>query len=123
MGQTKTVKEFGPETRRKLQQKKLKMGWQICNGADNPVARRCFKCSRFNHRHKDYKGEEICPLCAEGHKLREYKASAEQYKCMNCITYNGYSKTGRIKENHSTLDKNCPSMQAVLEKYRQNTDY
>jgi len=121
-GKTKTVTDAGPETRRKLQQKKLKTGWQICNVADYLVAKRRFKCSRFNHRHKDCKGEETCPLCDGGHKLRECKASAEQYKCINCVTYNRFSKTGRISENHSSLDKNCPSTQAVLDKYRQNTD-
>jgi hypothetical protein len=119
-GQTKTVIEVGPKTRRKLGQKKLKIGRQICNVADYVVAMRCFK---FNHRHKDCKGEEACPLCAGGHKLRECTASTEQYKCSNCITYNRYNKTGKIEENHSSLDKNCRSMQAVLEKYRQNTDY
>jgi len=75
--QTKTVIEVGPETRTKLQQKKLKIGWQICNAEDYLVAMRCFKCRRFNRRHKDCKGKETCPLCIEGHKLRECKASAE----------------------------------------------
>jgi len=122
-GQNKIVVEVGPDTRKKLQQKKLKIGWQICNAADYLVAMRCFRCSRFNHRHKECKGEETCPLCAGGHKLKECKASVDQHKCINCITYNRHSKRGRIDENHSSLDKNCPSMQAVLEKYRQNTDY
>jgi hypothetical protein len=122
-GQRKTVIEVSPETRKKLQHKKLKIGWQICNVKDYLVAIRCFKCSRFNHRHKDCKGEETCPLCAGAHKLKECKAPAEQHKCVNRITYNQHSKTGRIRENHSSLDKNCPSMQAVLAKYRQNTDY
>jgi hypothetical protein len=85
-GQTNTVIEVGPETRRKLQKKKLKIEWQICNVADYLVAMRCFKCSRFNHRHKDCKGEETCPLCAGGHKLRECTASAGHYKCINCVT-------------------------------------
>jgi len=39
------------------------------------------------------------------------------------MTYNRYSKADKINENHSALDKNCPSMQAVLARYRQNTDY
>jgi hypothetical protein len=122
-GQNKIVIEVGPETRKKLQQKKLKIGWQICYAADYLVAMRCFRCSRFNHRHNECKGEETCPLCSGGHKLKECKASADQHKCINCTTYNRYSKTGRINENHSSLDKNCPSLQAVLAKYRQNTEY
>ena len=64
-------------------------------------------------------------MCAGGHKLRECKASVDQHKCINCATYeyNQYNKTGKIREDHSSLDKNCPSLHAVLEKYRQNTNY
>jgi N-acetylglucosamine kinase-like BadF-type ATPase len=52
-GQTNTVIEVGPETRRKLPQKKLKIGWHFCKVTDYLVSMRCFKCSRFNHGHKD----------------------------------------------------------------------
>jgi hypothetical protein len=58
-GQNKIVVEVGPETRKKLHQKKLKIGWQICGATDYLVAMRCFRCSKFNHRHKECKGEEI----------------------------------------------------------------
>jgi hypothetical protein len=73
--------------------------------------------------HKECKGEDTCPLCAGGHKLRECKASADQHKCIICVIYNQYNKAGRIREDHTSLDKNCPSLHAVLEKYRLNTDY
>jgi hypothetical protein len=122
-GLTKGVIEVGPETRRKLQQRKLKIGWQICHVADCLVAMRCYKCSRFKNRHKECKGKETCPLCAGGHKLKDCKAPADQHKCINCVIYNQYSKAGRIREDHTSLDKNCPSLHAVLEKYKQNTDY
>lgn len=120
-GQNKIVVEVGPEIRKKLHQKKLKIGWQNCNAAVYLVAMRCFRCSKFNHRHRECKGEETRPLCAGGHRLKECKASADQHKCMNCIIYNRHSKTGRTDENHLSLDINCPSMLAVLDKYRQNT--
>jgi hypothetical protein len=122
-GLVKMVNEVGSETRKKLLHKKLKIGWLSCNVDDYLVAKRCFKCSRFNHRQQDCRGEETCPLCAGGHKPKECKAPAEHYKCINCMTYNWYSKVDKISENDSSLDKNCPSMQAVLAKYRLNTDY
>ena len=87
------------------------------------VANRCFKCSRFNHRFRDCRGEETCPLCAGNHKLKECTATPMEYKCINCLTYNKHNQNKRICDKHSSLDKNCPSLQAVLEKYRQNTDY
>jgi hypothetical protein len=48
-----------------LIQNKIKLGWQICKIEDYVVATRCFKCSRFNHRLRDCKGEETCPVCTE----------------------------------------------------------
>ena len=70
-GQVKMVTEVGPEARKKLLNKKLKLGWLICDVNNYLVAKRCFKCSRFNHRHQEYKWEETCPLCAGRHKLKE----------------------------------------------------
>jgi len=61
------VIEAGSETRKKLLQTKLKIGWLICKVDDYLVPKRYFKCSRFNHRHQDCRGEETCPLCAGGH--------------------------------------------------------
>jgi len=47
------VVEVGADTRKILLQRKIKIGWQICRIEDYLVANRCFKCSRFNHRHRD----------------------------------------------------------------------
>lgn len=105
-GQINMVIEVGSETRKKLLGKKLKIGWLICRVDDYLVTRRCFKCSRFNHRHQDCRGVETCPLCAGGHRLQECKASADQHKRINCIN-NKYSKTDKISVNHTSLHKEC----------------
>jgi hypothetical protein len=63
-GQSNMVIEVGPATRKKLVHRKLKIGWLICDVEDYLVAKRCFKCSRFNHRHQECRGEQTCPLCA-----------------------------------------------------------
>ena len=122
-GDTNIVIEVGPETRNKLLQTKLKIGWLICSVGDYLVAKRCFRCSRYNHRHQDCRGEETCPLCAGSHSLKDCKAPTNLHKCINCMTYNRYSKKEKIDENHSSLSKGCPSLQAVLTKYKLNTDY
>ena len=122
-GQVNMVVEVCGGTRKKLIRTKLKLRWLICSTDDYLVARRCFKCSRFNHRHQDCRGEETCPLCAGEHKLKECTGPAAHYKCINCVTFNRYTKGKKISESHSSLDKNCPSLQAVLAKYRLNTDY
>jgi len=117
------VIEVNSQTRIQMLQNKLKLEWVICNTDDYVSVNRCFKCSRFNHRHTECKSEEACPLCAGKHKLKECTASRPEYKCINCATYNTYNKDRKTNENHSSLDRNCPSLQAMIVKYRQNTNY
>jgi len=64
------VIEVCSRTRKKLLHTKLKLGWLICSTNDYLVARRCFKCSHFNHRHQDCRGGETCPLRAGELKLK-----------------------------------------------------
>lgn len=59
------VIEVGLEKRKKLLHKKQKIGWTICNVDDYHFAKRCFKCSRFNHRHQDCRGVETYPYVLE----------------------------------------------------------
>jgi hypothetical protein len=83
---------------------------------------RGYKCSKYNHKHSECRGEETCPDCVGKHKMKECTAKAGEYKCINCINYNEYNKHGKVNENHSALSKDCPSLQAVL-RYRNNTEY
>lgn len=117
------VMEVSAQTRKLLLHKKVKLGWQICKIEDYVVATRCYKCSRFNHRARDCRGEETCPLCAGSHKLKECTTNPQEYKCINCLSYNKHNQKNTICVNHTSLDKNCPSLHAILEKHRKNTDY
>ena len=117
------VIEVNAQTRKLILQKKVKLGWMICKVEDYLVATRCYKCSRFSHRHPECRGEETCPLCAGRHKMKECTANTVDYKCINCATYNLHNKNANICDNHSTLDRQCPSLLALLERYRQNIDY
>lgn len=117
------VIEVDSGTRKKLIQTRIKLGWTICRADDYIVAKRCFRCSRFNHNFRDCRGEETCPLCTGSHKLRDCTATKSEYKCINCLTYNRHHQTTQIDIAHSSLDKSCPSLMAVIEKYKRNTDY
>jgi hypothetical protein len=117
------VTEVDSGTREKLIQARIKLGWAICRVDDYIVAKRCFRCSRYNHTFRECKGEETCPLCTGSHKLRDCTATKSEYKCINCLVYNRHHQTNQIDIAHSSLDKSCPSLLAVLEKYKQNTDY
>ena len=83
---------------------------------------RCFKCSRFNNRHRECIGEESCTLCTGAHKLKDCTEDPRSYKCINYLSYNNYHPNKYKCSNHSSLDKKCPSLLAILEKYRQYTD-
>jgi len=102
---------------------RMTTGWVICKVDDYIQVNRCFKCSRYNHRLADCRGEETCPLCTGSHKLRECTAQQKDFKGINCMTYSKYNSSKTICTNHSSLDKNCPSLEAQLKKYEQNTDY
>ena len=57
------------------------------------------------------------------HTLKECKTPKAEYKCINCLVYNKHHKDHQIDIAHSALHKECPSLIAVLEKYRKNTAY
>jgi hypothetical protein len=82
------VVEVNSITRKKLLGKKMKLGWNMCNVDDYIRINRCYKCSKFNHRAQDCKGEVTCPICAGKHFLRECQATKEEYKCTNCVNFN-----------------------------------
>jgi len=100
-GNYNIVIELGQHTRKQILQTKLKTGWEICKVGDYLVPTRCYKCSRFNHKHSDCKGVETYPYCVGKHKLKECTALAREHKFINCITYNRHSKNEKIDENHS----------------------
>jgi hypothetical protein len=108
-GRNNIVMEVDPQTRLQILQTKLKIWWEICNVADYIVLTRCYKCSRYNHKHYECKGEETCPLCAGKHKMKECATSTNEHKCINCIYYNRYSKKEWINVNHSALSKDRPA--------------
>jgi hypothetical protein len=117
------VVEVNAQTRKALIQGKVKLGWTICKVEDYLVPNRCFKCSRYNHRQQECREVDTCPHCAGQHKMKDCTVNPPDYKCINCATYNLHNKNARICEKHSTLDKNCPSLLAVLDRYRQNINY
>jgi hypothetical protein len=116
------VIEVGPQTRQKILSTKLKIDWHISNTRDCIVVSRCYKCSRFNHKSSECRGEETCPLYMGGHNIKACTAPTRDYKCVNCVNFNKYSESAKVRENHSSMEKNGPSLQVVIQKYKLNTE-
>jgi len=121
-GTRNLVMEVNSEIRKKLLLNRVKIGWTMRRVDDYLVAKRCFRCSKYNQTYKDCKGEDECPLCTEIHKLKECKAMFSEFKCINCITYNKHHPHTQIDTAYSSLDRKCPSLTTVLDKYK-NIDY
>jgi hypothetical protein len=117
------VIEVSAQTRKHMIHKKIKIGWLICNLEAYLVPKRCFQCSRYNHRSRECHGTDTCPHCASSHKMKECSAQPKDYKCINCQIFNMHNRNAKIGENHSSMDKNCPSYRVIVYKYIQNTDY
>jgi len=117
------VIEVLPHTRRQMLHNKLKIEWTVCYVKDYVSVNRCFRCSGYSHRHTECRNEEACPICAGKHKLKDCAAQRSEYKCISCERFNAYNQERKTQTNHSSLDWNCPSLQAMIAKYRQNTNY
>ena len=55
--------------------------------------------------------------------MKEGTTPTSEYKCVNCMAYNKDHPTNLMDTAHSSLDKKCLSLKAVLNKYKRNTDY
>ena len=116
------VIELSPEARKKIIDKKLKLGWEICKNEDYIRVNRCFKCSKYNHSSINCQGKITCPNCAQEHDKRDCKAKIEEYRCINCTNWNNYNKD-KLNTNHSSLDRACERYKAALIKIKQNINY
>ena len=103
--------------------KKMKLGGNMCNVEDYIKIIKCYKCSKFNHRAQDCKGELNCPLCTGSHTLRECNATKEQYKCINCSNFNKYNQQSPVNEKHSYLDNSRSCYQHMVRRHTETIDY
>jgi len=54
-----------PSTRGKLMTTRMKLGWAICRVDDYIVAKRCYRCRRYNHTFRECMGRKHAPCDQE----------------------------------------------------------
>jgi len=67
--------------------------------------------------------EEAHTLGAGKYILKDCAATWTDYKCINWEIFNVHNQDRKIQTQESSLDRNCPSLQAMIAKYRQNNNY
>lgn len=114
--------EADPDTFTKVMQAgKLNIGWETRKVYDGTDVMMCFKCLGYNHRAPNCRSEEICRKCLQNHKTSECD-SEPQNKCINCIRAKEKLSLD-INENHSALDKKCPTYLFMLEQKKKKIYY
>jgi len=101
----------------------LKLGWIIWKIVEYLSVNRCFKCSRYNYSARECMGHETFPLGAGRNRWIDCTVSPQEYKCVNCLTFTKFKTTKSVCPKNSSLDNKCYSIQAFMEKNRQNTNY
>jgi hypothetical protein len=99
------VIEVSAQTGKLLLHRRVKLFWQICKIEDYVVATRCYKCSRYNHRARDCRGDVTCPLCAGNHIPKECTTNPQEHICINCLSYNKQSEEHNLRKSHFTGQK------------------
>lgn len=85
--------EVNPETWRNLVQRKLKIGWQICNVEDFVRSTDVLNAASSTTERLTAKETKFC---AGKHQLKECKATDRELKCANCITHNKHNTGVKI---------------------------
>jgi hypothetical protein len=67
------VTEVNSEIHKHLMDRKLKVGWHVCNSNDYLSVTHFYKCSKYNHRAHECFGDVVCPNCAQSHTIMNVK--------------------------------------------------
>jgi len=63
-----------------LEERRMKIGWNICRVQNYIRILRCFKCCGYYHFARDRKKEIACGQCADKHASRECKDKTKKMR-------------------------------------------
>lgn len=100
--------------------RKLRVGWDICFVSEDLDIVRCFNCSAYHHTAKKCISKACCPICSEEHKLSD---CTSRYLC--CINCKDASKTLKmqIDSSHPANSPDCPVYKRKVEQQQRRTNY
>lgn len=102
-----------------MEQGKLFIGYDYCSVFDAIELRRCYKCCGFHHHsNRCTSRDEICPSCAQTHKVADCKSDV--LYCINCHNFKKINKDCNIDVNHASWDNKCHVYNLTLERFKNN---
>lgn len=91
------------------------VAYDSCSIYDAFEVYRCFRCNDFNHSAQRCTNAISCPICAEGHELKDCKSNKK--KCSNCLRLNNSS----ITVDHAVWERDkCSAYNNLLNKMKSN---
>lgn len=119
------VAEVEPRLYTKLiETEKICLGFSLCPVKSRIPVIRCYKCSRYGHKHAECRNELSCASCAGQHETKN--CTSPDLKCSNCNYVNGNNtKRNRpqIDTKHRADDHCCPQYQHVLNIVRKQYNF
>lgn len=104
----------GKTYKKMLLEQKLNIGWDRCKVYDAVSVKRCYKCSGFNHKASECRGEKACPRCADNHDVTDCKAEKNNIKCINCVRAVEKLKI-KLDVQHEVWSQDCAVYRRKLE--------
>lgn len=91
------------------------IAYDSCKVYDAVELLRCFNCNEYNHSSKKCEKSICCPLCAEGHSVKDCTSISR--KCSNCFKL----KNTNIAHDHAVWEKErCSVYINALNRYKSN---
>ena len=103
-----------------LNDRGLRVGWQIIIPVEYIKPMQCFNCFQYGHKASKCNNEERCSSCGEvGHKRNKCN---ENLRCLNCSDYNRKTNA-KYPTDHDMRSTNCKMYLWETKKIQDRTDY
>lgn len=101
--------------------KRLRIGWDLCVVFEIFSTIRCFKCWRYHHTAKECKADQICGRCSSGDHVSSACVSDVEV-CINCTEIKSKLRLN-IECSHPAWSAECNVYRRKIEVEKRNVNY